>query len=235
MRLHLHQPPKILALDTSTDACSIALSYNNKILEYFEIAPQKHATLILPMIEKSLSEADLTLSELDLLAFGAGPGSFTGVRLAASIVQGLAFGANLKVLPISTLEALAVAAYSELGATHILAALDARMQEIYFGAYVFDSLGNKQRVIDDKLCKFTDIKSFANISANNWIAVGSAWDIYGESFLSEEFPERNITIHQGYHPRARYIAKMGQLAYANNIYYSYQQALPVYLRDKVVT
>ncbi len=118
---------KILLLDTSTFACSAALMIDEHITAHFEIAPRQHARLILPMIDKLLSDAELSLSNLDGIAFCQGPGSFTGIRLAASVVQGLAYGANLPVIPISTLAAMALGAYRKYGVQCVLSALDAKM------------------------------------------------------------------------------------------------------------
>src|SRR5437868_5852357 len=120
-------PYKILAVDTSTDACSAALSMNNILFERFSVAARSHTHLILPMIDSLLSEAQTSLQELDAFAFGAGPGSFTGLRIASAIIQGLSFGSQKPVIPISTLRSLAQAAYREFKVKQVFAWLDARL------------------------------------------------------------------------------------------------------------
>ena len=122
---------KLLALDTATEACSAAVLADGEVLERYELAPRRHAALILPMIESVLAEAGLEISQLDAIAVGRGPGAFTGVRIAIGIAQGIAFAADLPVALVSTLAALALGTARDTGATRIAAALDARMGEIY--------------------------------------------------------------------------------------------------------
>lgn len=139
----------ILALDTSGSCCSIALLRNNsqesnrpEILSRVHTAPREHTQRILPMIDELLAESNLSLSRLDALAFGRGPGSFTGLRIALSVVQGLAYGADIPVIPVSTLQAIAQQAWRRGWASSgdcVLTALDARMSEVYMGAYQIPS------------------------------------------------------------------------------------------------
>ena len=101
-----------LAIDASTEACSVALTYNNQTISEFELAPQSHSLLLLPMIDRLLKKADIKLAQLDGLIFGQGPGSFTGVRIGVGVAQGLAFAADLKVVGVSTLQVMAQKAYN---------------------------------------------------------------------------------------------------------------------------
>nr|VFJ43935.1 MAG: tRNA threonylcarbamoyl adenosine modification protein YeaZ [Candidatus Kentron sp. FM] len=135
---------KILAIDTATDACSVALHLDGDYREIHELAPRRHAEILLPRIRTLLSEAALSLRDLDALAFGRGPGAFTGVRIATGVIQGLAFGADLPVVPISSLHALAQGAWRERGEGNVLAAFDARMGEVYWGAYRLDAAGDNE-------------------------------------------------------------------------------------------
>lgn len=134
----------ILAIDTSTDACSVALLQGDALIHHYELAPQQHAHRILPMVESVLAEANITLSAVDVLSFGRGPGSFTGVRIAASVIQGLSIGIQKPIIPISTLRALAQKTHRETGAIRVLASLDARMQERYWGTFMTDPNGIMQ-------------------------------------------------------------------------------------------
>jgi tRNA threonylcarbamoyladenosine biosynthesis protein TsaB len=130
---------KLLAIDTATEACSAALLVGEAIEEEYEIAPRRHAELILPMVNSLLLRADLALSDLDALAFGRGPGAFTGLRIAAGVTQGLAFASGLPIIPVSTLAALALNSDHDSG--HRLCAIDARMGEIYWCTYAMDAGG----------------------------------------------------------------------------------------------
>jgi len=218
----------LLALDTSTDACSAALWHQNHLIERYQIAPRQHTALLLPMVEELLQAADLTLSQLDAIAFGCGPGSFTGLRVVASMVQAIAFAHDLPVLPISTLQALAQGAYRELQAEYVVAALDAAMQEIYAGFYHLKN-GIMSPAAAEQVCK-PEALSTPNYGC--WTGVGNGWDLYHEPLtqrlaaqLQQWFPQR--------YPRAYDIAVLAAKDYHSNKLLSAEQALPVYLRDDV--
>ena len=126
---------KLLAIDTSGDACSAALFLDGVIEQRLDPTPRRHGELLLPMMQALLESAGIGLDALDAIAFGRGPGSFTGVRIAVAVAQGGAFGAGCPTVPVSTLAAMAVGEYRRTGRRRVLAALDARMGEVYWGVY----------------------------------------------------------------------------------------------------
>ena len=132
---------RILAIETATEACSAALYVDGEVSERFQLAPREHALLILPMIDALLVDAGMSLGALDAVAYGRGPGSFTGVRIAASVAQGVAFAADLPVVAVSTLASLALGAMSATGQHSVMSALDARMNEVYWGLYEREPAG----------------------------------------------------------------------------------------------
>jgi len=219
---------KILALDTATEACSAAVLIDDEVIESYELAPRRHTVLIMSMIEAVLAEAGLDISRLDALAFGRGPGSFTGVRIATGVAQGMAFAADLPVAPVSTLAAIARAAMNERSAEHVAAAVDARMGEVYLGAYCADPEGGVALLGQERVCQPV---AAPNLAAADWIGAGSGWASHAET-LSRRL---NIATWWGdCYPRAGDIAMLGALACQRGELVSADQALPVYLRDEVV-
>jgi tRNA threonylcarbamoyladenosine biosynthesis protein TsaB len=158
---------KILALETSTEYCSVALWHDGVVQEKFELVGQKHSELLMEMLDALLRDAGVKLAELDGIAYGAGPGSFTGVRIACGATQGLAFGANLPVVGVCTLQALAEAS----GKSRVIAALDARMGEIYHAVYEKIN-GEWTTVSEPRLCKAQDAPL---VSGADWFGVGSGF------------------------------------------------------------
>jgi tRNA threonylcarbamoyladenosine biosynthesis protein TsaB len=196
---------KILALDTATDACSVALYLNGKILERQMLAPKRHTEILLSMVAEVLNEANIHLQDLDAFSFGRGPGSFTGIRIAASVIQGLAFGLEKPVIPISTLRALAQGAYRKEGIKAVFAHLDARMEEVYWGLFKIDEQGIMQPVIEERV----------------------------ESPKQIEFPKDVFVSVTGY-PMAEDIVRLAVEDYAKEHFVNASEALPLYLRDDVV-
>ena len=220
---------KLLALDTSTEACSAALWLDEEIHERFEMVPGAHSRMILPMIEALCAQAGVRLSDMDALVFGRGPGSFTGVRIAASVVQGLAFGADLPVIPISTLAALAQGAWQLHQWPRVLTALDARMGEVYWGAFEADATGIMQPVQDECVTAPDQVKV---PKRGEWHGVGPGWPAYSER-LRACCSERIVNVDGQLFPRAAYLLPLAVVEFHRGAVVSAEQALPVYLRDQV--
>jgi len=201
---------KLLAIDTSLQACSAALNIDGEINETFTIAPREHAQLILPMIETLLSNASLKLTQLDAIAFACGPGGFTGLRIAAGITQGLAYAVNLPVVPVSTLQTMAQGAYHKFGEKNVLVAVDAKMHEIYWGAYSLDGQGIMQAVVSDCLTKPEKLSPPADMQ---WFQVGDATE-------------------QVWHPQAKDVALIAQTLFSQSKTVSPENAQPIYLRGR---
>jgi tRNA threonylcarbamoyladenosine biosynthesis protein TsaB len=221
---------KLLAIDTSTEACSAALLCDGRVHERYQLAPREHGRLILKMIDEVLADVGLTLKQLDALAFGRGPGAFTGVRIATGVIQGLAFGADLPVVPVSSLAALAQGAARQHGATRVLAALDARMGEIYWGVYQCDAAGLMVEVEVERVCPAQLIEAPAS---TGWLGVGSGFSAYA-AILRERFGAALADCAPDEYPQARDVAVLGAAAFARGEAVSAEHALPVYLRDNVV-
>lgn len=219
----------LLAVETATEACSAALFSGGRIIERYQVAPQEHNRLILPMIEAVLAEAGLQLAQLDALAFGRGPGSFTGVRIATGVVQGIAFGAELPVVPVSTLAALAQEALDETDEEYAYACIDARMGEIYWGVYRRGETGLAELIGEEAVLSASEVP-FPQDS--HGVGTGSGWARY-EAQLTERLGERLGTILTDRFPRAALIARLGAEAFREGISVPPEQALPVYLRDDV--
>ncbi len=221
---------KLLALDTSTEACSCALSIDGEIRFRSVVAPQKHAELILPMADELLAEADLLPIQLDGIAFGRGPGSFTGLRIACGVVQGIALGADIPVAPISSLATLAQAAYLDEGHQRVLTAIDARMQEIYWGIYLLDNQAIMQCQGQELVCSPDAITIPEN---DNWQGVGSGWGSYADR-LHVQLMQKINSYQAIRYPQANAMIPLALAAFAKNQVVAAEQALPIYLRNKVV-
>lgn len=220
---------KLLALDTSTEFCSTALLCDAEVIFRHILAPRKHADLILPLLDELLAETETSLAQLDAIAFGRGPGSFTGVRIAASVTQGIAFSADKPVVPVSTLAAVAQQAMAEENESQVLTALDARMGEVYWSGYRRNSEGYAEIVIDEVV---TPPESVQMPESGKWIAAGSGWNVYKET-LTEQSGKLLKNICAEIPPHAAAIARLGEWYFKNKKAVPAEKALPVYLRNKV--
>ncbi len=198
-----------LAVETSTAACSVAVDVNGTVSEFHQIKPRMHASLLLPWINELLQASNITLDDLDAIAFGCGPGGFTGVRIGVGVVQGLALGAGLEVIPISSLQALAQQAYDDQGFENTLVIQDAKMGEVYWGAFELGAEGLMERVVPDQLCPLGQINP---PDSREWIRLGDMTDC------------------KEYYPSARAVLKLAQPVFMREGAIDLSQALPVYLR-----
>ena len=220
---------KLLAVETSTEACSAALHIDGETQEKFEIAPREHTKRILPMIDSLLAEAELTPQQLDALAFSRGPGSFTGVRISTGIIQGIAFGADLPVVPVSTLAAIAHYFFSQNSKNNLaFTAMDARMGEIFWGVYRKNQLGYAELIGEEAVTLAENII----FPKQQGTGIGSGWAVYRPQ-LSDCLGNLLISVDADHLPRASAIADLGVIGFKNNQAVEAENAMPVYLRNKV--
>ncbi|WP_036302085.1 tRNA (adenosine(37)-N6)-threonylcarbamoyltransferase complex dimerization subunit type 1 TsaB [Methylotenera sp. L2L1] len=214
----------LLAFDTSTEYLSLAVMRDSIVFKYDVLAGQTHSQIILPEIQRLLNQAELQLQDLNGLAFGAGPGSFTGVRIAAGVAQGLGFGANLPVVGVCTLMALAEAS----GESKVIACLDARMGEVYHAAYVKSASG-WQAVIEPGLYKPDAVPA---VVGDDWAGVGSGWQTYGE-VLADAYRGQVQTTQPALLPIASAVLALAQPMLASGEANTAEHAMPIYIRNRV--
>lgn len=218
---------KLLALDTSTEACSVALCYNGSVLTLDEVCPQQHSKRVLPMVQQLLAQAGLSLTQLDGMVFGRGPGSFTGVRIGVGVTQGLAFGADVPVYGVSTLAAMAQAAARRCQATRVVAAIDARMAEVYIGSFTLQQ-GLMQAASDEVAIKPQHLNAFNLSGAVH--GVGTGWQTYPQALLQIQPAD---IVSDILYPSAQDMLTLAQPAYNRGQFIAAELAEPVYVRDDV--
>ena len=218
----------ILSLDTANEACSAALLHQDHITFEDELSPRTHTQRILPMVDGLLKNANLSIKEVDYLAFGRGPGSFTGVRVGVGVAQGLALGAELKVVPISNLTTMAEQAYQELGATEVIALIDARMNEVYFSQLVRTENGWIEKV-KERVCSPEGALVQFQLDTDKITVVGTGWAAY------PQFSEQNLplAISEITLPSAKYMLALAEQEIAKGNVKSVDEIEPVYLRNEV--
>lgn len=243
---------KILALETSTHACSAALVNGDQQDYYsisrFEIAPRRHTQLILPMLDSILEQAGLDINEIDVLAFGRGPGAFTGVRVGTGVIQALSYGADISVAQISSLAAIAQRLYRVQLAAHgvqikkILVANDARMDEIYFSAYEYRDgfmtrMGNEQVIKPQRLAQWLQQNDLQ--LGEHCCIVGSGWSAYAEQLAEISVQckspvfDADYTIENSACPYAEDIAFLAFREVKNNNLVAAEHVSPIYLRNNI--
>ncbi len=218
-----------LALDTATEACSVAVAVGDAVHERWEEVPREHGDRVVGMIDAVLAEGGVDRSAIDGLAFGRGPGAFTGVRIAVGLVQGIATGLDLPVVPVSTLAAIAQGVHRRTGDERILAAIDARMGEVYWGAYT---------VGDDGVVAAAGEECVAAPDAvplppgDGWVGAGTGWARYPEA-LGNRVGKRLARDLGHALPAARDMLPLAAADFAAGRGVDAEAALPVYLRDRV--
>ncbi len=217
----------LLALDTATECCSVALAIDGEIRQRSELAPRRHAELLLPWIAEMLDEAGIARSAIDAIAVGRGPGGFTGVRLAVAAAQGLAYGLDRPLLPVSSLAALAMQADAPAQA-QVLAAIDARMGEVYLGAFRVDVEGLVEALDQEWMAA----PGAVSLPAGDWWGAGSGFAAADGALVARLAGQLNGFQAQRY-PQAQAIARLGQRQLAMGIVATPHSIEPAYLRDKV--
>jgi tRNA threonylcarbamoyladenosine biosynthesis protein TsaB len=222
---------KILALDTSTDACSVALEIDGERIETFKIIPRKHTHELLPIIKQILADAQLHINQLDAIAFGRGPGSFAGIRIATGVAQGLAFAADLAAIPVSTLGCLAQGYYRSSGddKSLIVSAIDARMDEIYWGGYTIEQ-GVAQLKINEMVSPPSHLL-LENSDVSKLVAIGSGYHYLDK--MAEELVSTFTHIDNSVYPHALDMLALASREWELGNTVAAEDAQPVYLRNQV--
>lgn len=215
---------KILALDTSTDACSVALWLDGEVIGDFRVIPRQHTKELLPMVSTLLAGAQLSVAQLDAIAFGRGPGSFAGIRIATGTAQGLAFAAELPLLPVSTLAAMALKVHQQSNSSRVVASLDARMNEIYAAAYHCKD-GAVEEVLAERVCAPADLV----LPEDQWTAVGPGFNYRQD--MAEQTQQRLAELDKSVYPTAGAMVQLAIQDFDNGKVVAPELAMPVYLRD----
>ncbi|WP_340619878.1 tRNA (adenosine(37)-N6)-threonylcarbamoyltransferase complex dimerization subunit type 1 TsaB [Xenorhabdus siamensis] len=220
---------RILAIDTATEACSVALWNDGRIEAQFEISPREHTQRILPMVEAILSKNDIKLQQLDALAFGQGPGSFTGVRIGVGIAQGLALGADLPMIGISSLKTMAQGAFRLKNATNVLVAIDARMGEVYWAQYTRNEQGEWLGNETEAILKPEQVQFIMNSLTGEWAIAGTGWEAHPQLLDSHlTLVSSGITL-----PHAEDMLPLAVQMWEAEETIAVELAEPVYLRNEV--
>lgn len=221
---------RILALDAATEACSVAIWNDGHIHALYELCPREHTQRLLPMVQQVLTESGLKLADLDALAFGRGPGSFTGVRIGIGVAQGLALGADLPTIGISTLNTMAEGAFRTTGASNVLAAIDARMGEVYWGQYQRSEQGIWQLTGDEQVLSPEQVNNQLKSVQGQWASVGTGWQTYPDMATDTGviLTDGNMLL-----PQAQDMLPLALERWKNNDVQAVEDTQPVYLRNEV--
>lgn len=221
----------LLALDTSSLACSVALQVGSQISDRHEEQPREHTRLLVPMISSLLAELRIKLVDVDAIVLGNGPGSFIGMRIAASVAQGLAFGSRLKIVPVSSLAAVAAQVMAECDAKEVVVAQDAHMHEVYLGLYRHGGNGSPELIGEESLHGQSPIDEIKAEPGFSRIAAGFGWQRYPDLLAINR--EKFTDVADVLHPRAKFLLRMGAVELKAGRGVAPENVLPAYLRQKV--
>lgn len=220
--------PVLLAFDTATEVCSVALARGDEVIERAEVVGQRHSERVLPMAQQLLADAGMALAQVDAVAFGAGPGSFTGLRIACGVAQGVAYGIDRPVLPIVNLAALALHATElDAAAVRIATAIDARMNEVYWAVYDMRD-GDALQVVAPSLSPARELQGLLSTLAPDTLA-GEALTAFGDALAAIPVARRLAQARAS----ARTIALLARRSFMRGDAVAPAQAMPVYVRDRV--
>ena len=218
----------LLALDTATEACSAALLHEGEVVYRSEVIPREHAQRILPMLQELMLERGIALGDVDALVFGRGPGAFTGVRIATGMVQGLAFASGKPVIAISNLAALAQRAWREHQAEYVAAAIDARMDEVYWGVFALND-GVMRPLCDERVCAPEQVELPLETGQADVAGAGTGWH------LADRLAVKPSRYWSDMLPDARDLLALALPRWLAGEVLDAADAQPIYLRDKVAT
>ena len=221
----------LLAIDTSSDACSVALQSGGEINEQFVVQPKQHTDILIPMIKNLLHDAGVELQDLDAIVLGNGPGSFIGMRIAASVAQGLAFASGLKIVPVSSMAGVAAEVMHRHSATAVIVAQDARMNEVYLGTYRSDDDRLPAAITEELLQPIEQIDGLTGIGTSELVAAGKGWQIYPSLLeLNRSEIVRVVDVH---YPKAEYLLALGARGWQRGEAIEAENLAPAYIRTKV--
>ncbi|WP_220347557.1 tRNA (adenosine(37)-N6)-threonylcarbamoyltransferase complex dimerization subunit type 1 TsaB [Thalassotalea euphylliae] len=227
----------LLAIDASTEACSVAILKDDQVLSDFELCPQSHSVVLLPMVDKLLAKAGARLTDFDALVYGRGPGSFTGVRIGIGVAQGLAFAADLPTIGISTMQAMAQQAYEQEGKDTVSVAIDARMAEVYCSNWQVNEQGLMALVGEERVLPPEQFAQSLDQSleqspkkGQQHYGAGTGWQAYQEAFQPICANLEKISVM---YPNAQFMLALAKQEFLAGKALPAEQAQPVYVRDTV--
>jgi len=222
---------KLLAVETSSIACSVALQVGEEMQQRHVVEAKAHTRILLPMIRTLLGEANLQVGDLDALVVGNGPGSFIGMRIGASVVQGLAFAAGLNIIPISSLAAIAAEVFRNHDGSHVAVTQDARMKQVYLGCFVRGDADLPVPLGKERIHDVNDIGMLEGYRDVSWLAAGAGWQQYPSLIASQN--AEVTAVPDILLPRASHLLGIAHGLYDSGQSIPPEQLQPAYLRDQV--